>query len=276
KHYDVYALLGGFPGVLAAYLKNNDVKEALDASNLLLESLVDEIREKTGGGSDLEKWESTLGIVVNGIVSGLHSFALDDEIRKRVGGTYDNPCEDKFDLKDIVEWLSLSNVIVPYPAVLDLNCPIYLRKHMFSDLGLLRYFCEVFKISDSIYKGFAAENFVALTVMAMLDALEYPRLECFDSSVLESPEEAIFIIRTPREKTILLQVRSSSSGMSSSEKILARGEADYVIRLTDQLGSWNPGERIVTMPIYALDKLPIVLSRMDTGELEEKGPNAKA
>ncbi|MDR1638429.1 MAG: AAA family ATPase, partial [Clostridiales bacterium] len=40
KHYDVYALLGGFPGVLAAYLKNNDVKEALDASNLLLESLV--------------------------------------------------------------------------------------------------------------------------------------------------------------------------------------------------------------------------------------------
>ncbi|MDR1638428.1 MAG: AAA family ATPase [Clostridiales bacterium] len=304
KYYDAYALLGGFPSVLSAYLKDNDEKKALehipklyprhrknpalkhspgfsgaiDASNLLFESLVHEIREKTRGDNNLEKWESALGIIVNGIVSGLHSSFIYDKVMEHAGETcsknYDNPC-DELDLRHLIEWLSLSNVIVPCP-ILDLKNNQYPSKYMFSDLGLLRYFCEIFKISDSMRKGFAAENFVALTDMPILDALEYPGLECFDSSVLESPEEAIFIIRTPREKTILLQARSSSSGMNSSEKKLARGEADYVIRLTDQLGNWNPGERIVTMPIYALDKLPMVLSRMDAGELEEKGPNAEA
>jgi hypothetical protein len=170
-------------------------------------------------------------------------------------------------------WLKRSGVLIDHPRVIDLETQGFDIKYMFSDLSL--YGCFV---SQEKYMSFASPLFASMALAPILkreerkrlrlqgfeqfDGMDYGALWRYDSSVLGNPDEVVFVIFTPNKKVILVEARNGEAG-GASEKLLAEGKADYVIKLTEGPGSWVPGSNVVSMPIYAIDKIPMVINELN-------------
>jgi hypothetical protein len=250
--------------------------------------LWEEIAERTGGLANRQKWDETVKAIADHVISGLCDIDAErrfsDFLKLRNVKLYQELLADGAGFYRIVNWLKRSGVLINHPRLLDLKANNIAVKHEFADLSLFRSF-----VSQEKYMSFASPLFASLALAPILkreenrrlsevgieqfDGVDYGALWCYDSRALENPDEVDFVIFTPNKKVILVEVRTGEAGgSSSSEKLLAEGKADYVIELTDGLGTWVPGSDVVSMPIYAIDKIAMVINELNLGAKDVGSP----
>jgi hypothetical protein len=292
-----YKAIGGYPEVVSEYLNGMSAKSCSERSYAIITESIAVMAEKAGLAGYTEEFRSALAAIFDCVISGLlnpgEEIPINEYMSKRCNRSPDGLRVNDCTYGEIFGWLIRSGVLTPHPVVLGSDgCRVI--KYMFADLGWLRYaVCSLLdKRPDLNCAELTLRNFVPQYLALTIKGLEKERLrepEDYENFTgmrsygwkdQESSEKVAYAIHTYTDKKIIVDFASPASIAGSSENPVfigkadyAIGKANYAIHLTDELGSWEAGSNAVSIPIYAIDKLPIVIQRMALGEFEEKGPN---
>jgi hypothetical protein len=278
-YWNNYALLGGFPEPLTASLVSS-LNEALLIRDADLNKYVRTLTAKTdkkakeilGESLTYEDWMRVLGWVTDTVLRGYNPA--------RLGNVTLEPKKNEFPITInsafshyLIQWLTGSMVLTHLPIVDDLIYPetFIFRKLVFTNYAILCKFAEELNVSrdaNSIIKGVRAESFVYNELYALKNLMKfvtYP-ITKYNLKDADGSEEVDFVFTTKEGARILVEVKNTSGETISSNKVLARGEADYMIKIQKKTASIE--DNVFKIPMYNIDKLADIIHIIDQAHLE--------
>jgi hypothetical protein len=258
--YKVYLRIGGYPGVLSQYfLSNRDLSVAIDALNDVVNDLYNEAfrylkQDKTIKTEFSEtNWQKALGYIFKYLVDGSHKVLSSRDFRKTLEGETEIFSRD---VMAILDWLSGSKIfhLLPVTDKLKLEAFYTNSDRIFAhDLGFLNA-ANAYRIVAS-----SAENFVYLTIVRD----ELLSMRCGNLLIYESSSDQIdFTFQTINRKLVGIEVKFGDGQTKSGDTALKSGRIDYLIRVTNTFG--HIGDNISTIPIFAFDKLGLILDKIES------------
>jgi hypothetical protein len=92
-----------------------------------------------------------------------------------------------------------------------------------------------------------------------------------EQSQSEQVKQIDFTFQTENQKLVGIEVMSGNGEKTSGDEALKSGKIDYLIRVTDTFG--HIGDNVSTIPIFAFDKLGLVLDKIESLPIAEMKAN---
>ena len=269
--YKIYCTIGGYPRVVERWLQvqgtdHDRIESCLPLIDQILESFHRECRRYFPEMMSGFIWSRALqevikSIIVRNLDLGTKKGALASslvEIELQPTGTYTMLRKDKI---AVLRWLSDCH-LVKEAGVYD-NAPfkeLSNSKFQFflSDLGILsRLSSQLREIGPNDIEGLTAENFVYLYLCGQLEKVFLGKEVCtyIDAN---SQGEIDFLMWTKNRDIIGIEVKKSHGKTKSGDNALCKKHIDKLIKLQDTFGGVD-GNKVV-IPIFAVDKIPLVLN----------------
>jgi hypothetical protein len=271
KSYFDYCQIGGYPEVISSYLDGESLEECISARNSIAKDFYDECRKRCDAIPELKDWDEILGRIAYGVVRNkewknvLEDNGLPETLKDISKKSVD-------EIEAILRWFTISKMIdhsfvTTKPFLRGLSSPY--KRMFFTDIGMLRYIADktlgFIKESDAV--GFVPENFVFLALRDLSGLFSDKDVWKYDSKGLNGVhEEADFTkLALNGSKRILIEVKNKRGGVATSQKVLDRGEADYIVKITDSNAKIDITSAI--LPFYAVEKLKDIVSKLESGEI---------
>ncbi|MFN8370152.1 MAG: AAA family ATPase [Bacteriovoracaceae bacterium] len=259
EYFSIYLCLGGMPEVIETYLTNlpQGQNEALNQARKIQKQII------LGYQSDFAKYAG-----VNNASHILHVYdAIPSQLNKK-----QNESVNKFTFSNVIPkskgfnkiqgpltWLEKSRLVIKTFICNKADTPLkaYTKENHFklyySDVGLLQCALEI-PISKSVsmkmgeYKGYIAENFVATQIYLKSFSTLY--------SWSEGESEIEFLIYF-KDEILPIEVKSTAnfSRARSLDSFIKRYTPNLAVKLAPLNLSYNNEKKILTLPIYLVNKL---------------------
>ncbi|MDR1541246.1 MAG: DUF4143 domain-containing protein [Clostridiales bacterium] len=176
------------------------------------------------------------------------------------------------DIEGIVKWFGISKMIdssfiTTTPFLREATSPYV--KLFFTDIGFLRYMISKTAgfVLESDARGFLAENFVFLALRDLKHLFSDKSVWKYNSKGLNGIyEESDFIkFALGGRKRILIEVKDKRGATPTADKVLARGEADYIVKIAD--AEAKIGDTSAVLPFYAMDRLAAIVEMLEAGKI---------
>jgi predicted AAA+ superfamily ATPase len=269
SYYD-YCQIGGYPKVVSSYLEGMPLDKCLSLRDQIGNDFYSECSRRIAEIPELRDWEEILGRIALGVVNGKEwDSVLKSKEHPTLKGISSKSSED---IERIVKWFNVSKMIdssyvTTTPFLRGSTSPYV--KLFFTDLGFLRYMISKTSgfMLESDARGFLAENFVFLALRDLKYLFSDKSVWKYDSKGLNGIfEESDFIkFALGGRKRILIEVKSKRGKTPTADKVLARGEADYIVKIAD--AEAKIGETHATLPFYAIDRLESIVEMLEAGKI---------
>jgi predicted AAA+ superfamily ATPase len=297
--YKAYATLGGYPRALSAFLQGESEKECIRLRNLASYEVVIEMAKRTGNPTELDKetakfalkneyspWETVVMTIVDSIVKGFSDWRLDarvaDVLKEKQDKGFLTQNKYGYEYSSIVGWMGACKILRTVGAYGDSDFKKFHTKYVFTNLGMLQFWEDQMLpiIADNPamaddtkdivgkYRGFIAENFASNALNDIVKKYQLGRLFSYDAN----DADVDFFIATPTSMRIAVKVKPSFEGTNSSEDLLKSGKFKYLIKFENRHPEWEPGSRVIVLPLYLIAMLPTALRRMLDENFEQLGP----
>ncbi|MDR1538987.1 MAG: AAA family ATPase [Clostridiales bacterium] len=271
--YD-YCQMGGYPEVISSYLHGAPMEKCINIRNLIVKDFYDECNKKIEKLPELKDWDEILGRIAYAVVNDKEwTKVLESENQpfpfKGISG------RSAEEIDRIVKWFTVTKMIdhsfiTTTPFVRSLTSPYV--KLFFTDLGFLQHVISKTPglVLESDAKGFMAENFAFLALRNLKHLFRDQEVWKYDSKGLNGIyEEADFIkFVSPVNKRLLIEVKNKRGSTPRSDKVLARGEADYIVKFMD--ADAKLGETSAVIPFFAIDRLQVIVEMLEAGKIGAK------
>ena len=257
--YKVYCEIGGYPDVVEAWVNGRGMKTCRRISSDILKLLYNESSRYFGEIVGSTLWRHTLERVAAHMVT--KSGDLDIAVAKEYfRGEESNGLEirrkDKINALKWLEDCRIVGMVRLYDELGRVTSTSNKSQFYFRDMGMITQLCKnSVTLLPSDITGMTAENFVYLQLK---EAAGKQFLEDDVWSYSSNREQIDFIIHNNERTRFGIEVKHGSGGTKSGDRALADGRIDYLIRVQDTYGRIEGNQ--ATVPIFMLDKLPMVTS----------------
>jgi predicted AAA+ superfamily ATPase len=266
-YWDIFYGLGGFPLPLRAVLEEKSMEEAIASRDSGLNSLIQTVARKTRGNLSYSEWQQLLGYTVHSLISHEDPTNLDnlrfvkrkDEVPAIISESL---------VSDLIRWMEGSGILTRVPVITSLDDPNpYIKsKYMFTNFPVLCKFVDVGGKTTAIgrtpigVQEVQAETFVLNELLGMSKFYKVDSLAKYRLDDLAYGEEVDFAFMTREGARVLVEVKGKGETLSSN-RAMARGEADYLIKFIPGTGFVRGNA--FALPMWHIDRLPVIIRLID-------------
>lgn len=245
-YYNLYLQIGGYPDVIHAYMKSNDISSC----DIVLKNLVNSyINESNRYFDDVINEEILLNTLIDtckSIVDGSEKLSYEDKIPLSLKYNMNSLNVSLSDKKSCLKWLYVTHIInncMRYNNIYDLSSYAP-PQFYFNDLGILRYIYSNSEYFQSSHlNGMLAENFVYLYLKEKAnitrDKISIDRnvYKYYQKNSPIGSLEIDFLLKKELKKLISLEVKHSKGKTASSDYLLNKHLIYAVIQLSNTFGN---------------------------------------
>jgi hypothetical protein len=249
------------------YLDGAPMSECAQNRDFIITGLYNQSQQRFLRHADPDDLDASLSKALKRIIHGYsESEAVFNDPAENMTDT-DNESFEKAKL-----WLTECGLLKKVWLTNDINkisAPMK-QKIFFSDLAMLRHCINLH--GDARYlsnlRGYLTENFVVLALYSMPETFRGKYVWRYDNVDAKpaTPESVDFFLTTPNFKKVLLEAKTTRGAAKSSDAVLKANKADYLIKFQDHIGTVH--DKVIELPLYAIDKLPIVIDLIDSGKID--------
>ena len=257
--YHVYCQIGGYPEVVKRWVTHQNI----DSCKLITAELLDSFYNESSAYFDeiigRTLWTNTLKKVAAHMVT--KSGDLDVTIAKETfrDGSSEGLGVHRRDKINALKWLDecrITGTVSIYDKLEKVASISNKLLFYFRDMGIMTQLCEssVSTLPSDIARMYA-ENFTFLHLWEVAGHL-FVEKEVHSYSGVHGQID--FVMHNKSRQRFGLEVKFSKGETKSAHVALEDGRIDYLIKIQDSYGSI--GKKQATIPIFMLDKLPLVVS----------------
>lgn len=265
EYYGIYQKIGGYPAVVAAYARYQNMDKCFEIIEDLLDVFINESKRYFGDIKDInifEKLFNAIALLMLKEKKGVRDLTAE---LSKIAYQSDSGRMTKKMINYAISWLQESHIIgyasksidADYKEIKD-NCRYY-----FMDMGIAYRFLKLTGATFNEIKGILAENFVYLTLRRRNERKnEIAGIAPWFAVYEKTQGELDFFVRSLRDyKNYGIEVKSTEEEYKTGKAMLSDRKLDYLYLLRgDTQGGISKEGKQLTVPLCLADRISFNLS----------------
>lgn len=259
EYYEIYQKIGGYPAVVVSYAEEKNLEKCYSLIRSLMEIFANESKRYFTDIIDVNMFPKLFNAIALLLLQEKQGVRDLTEELSKIAYQEESGRMTKKMINHAISWLQESHIIGYASKAIDCDYKQIKdnSRYYFLDMGVAHYFLSRTGAPFDVIKGLLAENFVYLALRRRIEnTSEIAGIVPWFATYEKTKGELDFYVRSLSDyKNYGIEVKSADGEAKTAKRLLKDKKLDSVYILKGDTKGGIAGEKIYTVPLWAVDRL---------------------